>query len=336
MAFWSWSRSAGSNTTADSTINWAEGQAPSTVNDSARAMMARTAEWRDDIFGAIATAGTSTAYTLTSYQVFDTLAHMANQMVAFTPHTSNTSTACTLNVDGLGAKPLRLAPNADLPAGTLVQGTPYIATYNNSDAVWYLRNFFNVPWFIPIGASIDYWGATSPSSSFVFPYGQAISRTTYSTLFSLFSTTFGVGDGSTTFNIPDLRGRVVASPDNMGGSDIARLAGSSFFASNRNTVGGSGGEAAHTLTVAELPTGITSSGSASVNTTISNVAFGSLTGTLISGGSGAQFQGFTNGAGSTATISSTGTASVTSTNTSGSTHNVMQPTILGNRLMRIV
>jgi hypothetical protein len=38
-------------------------------------MMASTAAYRDDVAGAIATGGTSTAYTVTSYQIFDTLAH---------------------------------------------------------------------------------------------------------------------------------------------------------------------------------------------------------------------------------------------------------------------
>jgi len=48
MSFWKWSRTAASNATADGSINWAEGQAPSTVNDSARAMMAAASkpEWR--------------------------------------------------------------------------------------------------------------------------------------------------------------------------------------------------------------------------------------------------------------------------------------------------
>ena len=48
--------------TADSTIGWAEGQAPSSINDSARAQMAVQAKWRDDISGAIVTGGTSTSY----------------------------------------------------------------------------------------------------------------------------------------------------------------------------------------------------------------------------------------------------------------------------------
>jgi hypothetical protein len=74
MSFWKWSRTAANHATADGSINWAQGQAPSTASDSARAMMAAASKHRDDVAGAIATAGTGTAYTLSSYQVFDTLA----------------------------------------------------------------------------------------------------------------------------------------------------------------------------------------------------------------------------------------------------------------------
>jgi hypothetical protein len=204
--FHNWSHTAGSNGSADSAINYSEGQAPSSVNDSARAAMAVLAKWRDDISGAIVTGGTSTAFTVTSYTGFSTLPLMANQMIAFTPHATNGATV-TLNVDGLGAKPpLRSAPSAELPAGTLIQGTPYVATYNNSDAVWYLHGFYGNAYNVPIGGLLGFIGTTAPNSSFVFPYGQAISRTTYVNLFNIVSTTFGVGDGSTTFNLPDLRG----------------------------------------------------------------------------------------------------------------------------------
>ena len=54
MSFFRWSKTANNNANADGTINWAEGQAPSTVNDSARAMMAAAAKYRDDIAGVIA------------------------------------------------------------------------------------------------------------------------------------------------------------------------------------------------------------------------------------------------------------------------------------------
>ena len=111
MPFWGWSKTAASNANSDPTINWAEGMAPSAVNDSARAMGARLAEWRDDISGTITTGGTGTAYTVASNQVFDTLAHMNGAMIAFVPHTTCGATV-TLNVDGLGAKPLRTSPVA--------------------------------------------------------------------------------------------------------------------------------------------------------------------------------------------------------------------------------
>jgi hypothetical protein len=55
MTIYKWSQTASVDAAADSTINWAEGQAPSSVNDSARAMMAATAKYRDDIAGAIVT-----------------------------------------------------------------------------------------------------------------------------------------------------------------------------------------------------------------------------------------------------------------------------------------
>lgn len=134
MTLYKWSQTASSDATADSTINWSEGQAPSSVNDSARAMMAATAKYRDDIAGAILTGGTSTAYTVSSYQAFDTLAHLGGQMIAFTPHATNGATV-TLNVDSLGAKPLRTSPGAELLAGTIIQGTPYIAVYRS----WYSK-----------------------------------------------------------------------------------------------------------------------------------------------------------------------------------------------------
>ncbi|MBP1091956.1 phage tail protein [Bradyrhizobium diazoefficiens] len=254
MTFYKWSQDPATNATADSNVNYQEGQAPSSLNDSARAAMAALAKYRDDVTGAIATSGTSTAYTLSSYQSFNSLASMNGKVIAFTPHTTNTagSPNVTLNVDGLGAKSIQVSPNVELPAGFLVSGSPYVALYNATNGVFYLQNSFGNPYNIPIGGMIDYTGAVAPNSSFVLPFGQAISRTTYATLFSLLSTTYGTGDGSTTFNIPDLRGRVVAGKDDMGGSAASRLT-SSYFGGTATTLGAVGGGESHTLTVAELP-----------------------------------------------------------------------------------
>src|ERR1700754_1619046 len=144
MTLYKWSQTASADATADGTINWAEGQSPSSVNDSGRAMMAATAKYRDDIAGAIVTSGTSTAYAVTSYEVFDTLPHLKGQMIAFTPHATNGATV-TLNVDSLGARPLRSAPSTELLAGTIIQGTPYVSVYNNSDGAFYLQGFYGSP-----------------------------------------------------------------------------------------------------------------------------------------------------------------------------------------------
>jgi microcystin-dependent protein len=252
MSFWKWSRAASSNATADGSINWAEGQAPSTVNDSARAMMAAAAKYRDDISGAIVTGGSATAYSVSSYQGFDTLTHLDGAMIAFTPHATNGATV-TLNVDGLGARPLRQSPSGlELPAGALVQGTPYVATYYNVSGEWILRGFAGNPYGIPLGGMLEFTGTTAPNGSFVLPFGQAISRTTYAAYFAMVGTSYGPGDGSTTFNVIDKRGRVSAGKDDMGGSAASRItsAGSSI---DGTTLGANGGAQTVTLAQANLP-----------------------------------------------------------------------------------
>jgi microcystin-dependent protein len=319
-----WSQTAATNASADPSVGWAEGMAPSSVNDSARAEMASVAKWRDDITGAIATGGTATAFTVASYQSFDNLARLNGQMIAFTPHTTS-GTAPTLNVDGLGAKPLRSAPSVDLPAGVLIQGTPYVALYNSSDAAFYIHGFYSNPYSIPLGASIDFWGTTAPNSSFVLAYGQAISRTTYSSLFSMFSTTYGSGDGSTTFNIPDLRGRVVAGADNMGGSAAGRMTDP---VAGMDGLGDAGGSQSHTLTAAQLPANIPNSASTTVSANgdyhVGNSANSGQTGGPTVWPTGNVTPTFS--ASTTVTINPSG----------GAAHPIVQPTIMSNKLLRII
>ena len=220
MSFFKWSKTANNNASADGTINWAEGQAPSTVNDSARAMMAAAAKYRDDIAG-VTTGGTATAYTVASNQVFDSLVNLDGKIVAFVPHVTSGAGPVTLNVDGLGAKALRSAPGIELAAGTLISGTPYVARYFNSAAEWILCSFFGAnPYNVPLGAGMPYFLPAAPNSSFAFPAGQPISRTTYAALFALMGTTYGAGDGSTTFNLPSLGGRLLACRENMNGTGV--------------------------------------------------------------------------------------------------------------------
>lgn len=78
------------------------------------------------------------------------------------------------------------------------------------------------PLMLPAGLIMPYGGAGTPNG-YLLCHGQAVSRTTYARLFSVISTTFGVGDGSTTFNVPDMRGRVPLGQDDMGGSSADRV-----------------------------------------------------------------------------------------------------------------
>lgn len=75
------------------------------------------------------------------------------------------------------------------------------------------------------GVIVAYGGNAAPEG-WLECNGQAVSRTTYSALFTAIGTTWGSGDGSTTFNIPDLRGEFLRGWDNGRGVDSGRLLGS--------------------------------------------------------------------------------------------------------------
>jgi microcystin-dependent protein len=171
-----------------------------------------------------------------------------------------------------------------------------------------------------IGAVIDYAGTTEPSG-WLFCYGQAISRTSYASLFGAIGTTYGVGDGSLTFNLPDLRGRVVAGQDDMGGASANRLTApaSTVGGINGDTLGAAGGEEAHVQTEAQLAT----------HTHIQNAhshTYAGVTLTEVASGSGKD--GVNN---ATPTTSST-TAVNQNTGTSAA-FNVVQPTLILNKII---
>ena len=327
MTLYRWSRTAEINATADSTINWQENQAPSSVNDSGRAMMASIAKHRDDIAGAIVTGGTATAYTVTSYEAFDTLSRLNGQIIAFTPHVTNGGTVM-LNVDSLGAKPLRSAPAAELFAGTLIQGTPYLALYNHADAAFYLHGSYGNPYNVPLAAGMDYWGAATPNSAFAFPTGQAISRTAYSALFAIMSTTYGVGDGSTTFNLPDKTGRVSA----MREASATRLT-SAYFGGNSANLGAVGGLESHTLTTAQLAS------HTHVNT-LSDPGHAHLSSFVLGGSTGGSGTGTavntSSGIAGNIASSTTGISITNASTGSGNAHNNVQPTIVCNYIIRVI
>lgn len=182
---------------------------------------------------------------------------------------------------------------------------------------------------VPVGTVADYCGTAAPTY-WLLCYGQAISRTTYSALFAVLSTTYGVGDGSTTFNLPDCRGRVVAGQDDMGGSSADRLTNVTGGIDG-DVLGGTGGAESHALTTAQLAThnhGVTDAGHSH-----------SFPFTAVQDG-GANNVPAT-GANSRAVSTSLPTSATNSNTTgitinnagSGTAHNNVQPTIILNKII---
>src|ERR1035437_7754687 len=247
---WQWSRTSSANATADPSINWATGMSPSSVDASGRAMMARTAECRDDYSGLLVQGGTATAYTLATYQGL-AAAPNDGQLLGFTVANTN-GAGVTLTVDGGTTYPIQSSAGTAVSSGTLIAGSPYTVKFSSGASAWVLRDFYGQPFTIPIGAMLPYTGTTAPNSNFVLPYGQCISRTTYATYFAQVSTTFGVCNGTTTFGVPDMRGRTLAAIDNLGGSAAGNLT-TTYFGTDPTVLGNIGGAQSHTLTVAEMP-----------------------------------------------------------------------------------
>lgn len=344
MTLYTWSQTANTNASADPTVNWSEGQPPSSVNDSARAMMAATAKWRDDISGAnLATTGTSTVYAVTSNQGFDTVPHMVAQTLTIYPHTTN-GVNPTLNVDLLGAFPIVTdAAGTPVPAGAMIAGTPYELALDGTNH-WRLKNFYVKPYEMPIGTILDFIGTSAPNSSFALAFGQAISRTTYAALFALIGTTFGVGDGTTTFNLPDLRGRVTAGKGDMGGADV-NLLNATYFGASGTTLGAIGGAQQHSVAQANLPNVNFVNSGIAVNAALTySYGYNGQTSTTP-----AQIVFATNNTGgSVVTDNSTGSGVPLTIHTSVSTQGVaasggsgtplatVQPTMIVNKIIRII
>jgi len=220
------------NAGAHKLINMAAGTlATDAVNLSQLSAFALTAQ------GAASSTATTVAGTADAIQAAFTppfTAYAANMQFIFKASGPNTVTAPTINVDALGNKVIKrqggvaLAPY-DIPFAN------YICEcfYDGTDVILLNRNT------TPSGTILDFAGPTAPPG-YLACTGQAISRTTYAGLFAALGTFYGAGDGTTTFVLPDCRGRTTLG------------VGTGSGLTNR-TLGQWLGEENHTLGAAEIP-----------------------------------------------------------------------------------
>jgi hypothetical protein len=129
MSIFDWSKTAASNGNSDAAINFQEGQAPSTVNDSARSLMARIAYWRDWFSGNFTQSGSSNAYTMTSGESLS--AYTAGMRFLWKPNADSTG-AVTLNLDSIGAKKVYLPVGTQAGSGDIDADAVYDVVYQTT------------------------------------------------------------------------------------------------------------------------------------------------------------------------------------------------------------
>jgi microcystin-dependent protein len=211
-----------------------------------------------------------------------------------------------LKVADLGITSTQLADNSVI--GSKIQDGAVTAIKLDAGAVSVL---------MPTGSIMPYAGSSAPTG-YLLCDGAAISRSTYSTLFGVLTTTYGPGDGSSTYNIPDLRGRVIAGQDDMGGASANRLTGLTGGVDG-DTLGATGGDEKHTLATSELPAHDHDIDTTFKNNSTNGVAGNYPTGTDLSSPSAAQIGVNTN------SIKNTG---------GGGAHNNVQPTFILNYIIK--
>lgn len=183
---------------------------------------------------------------------------------------------------------------------------------------------------VPPGAIFDF-PVVTPPAGYLACDGSNVSRATFAALFALIGTNYGNGDGSTTFTLPNYRGRVRAGYDAGGLAGL--LTANTAQGVSASTIGNFGGEQSHTLVTGEMPSHTHAAGTladsghghAAGTLTVSNVIQGGGSGGP--GSSGATSANNPPVTGSTATGNAIITGSTASTGT-GSTHNNVQPTAI--------
>ena len=177
-------------------------------------------------------------------------------LATFRTGANNTADGSTIEVDSSGGY-LKVPSNGigsnQLSSDASVDANRAVGTNHIKDGAVTAAKLDSaaVSVLMPTSTILPYAGSAAPTGYFLCD-GSAKSRTTYAGLFAIIGTTYGVGDGSTTFNIPDLRGRVIAGQDDMGGTSANRLTGQTGGVDG-DILGGTGGAETHTLSITQMP-----------------------------------------------------------------------------------
>ena len=164
--------------------------------------------------------------------------------------------ASTVTVVGAGTfkSNVSVSGNMNIAGNTSIGGTVTIvgANVQAANAKVCASAFYgdatNMTGLLPSGVILPYGASASPTG-FLLCNGQAVNRSTYSSLFAIVSSLYGNGDGSSTFNVPDLRGRFVAGWD-AGTSVLTSVTANMVLGSS---IANTGGAQAVTLTTAQMP-----------------------------------------------------------------------------------
>ncbi|WP_019218673.1 phage tail protein [Bartonella florencae] len=233
-----WSLIADKNAHSDSIINWAEGQPPSSVNDSARVMMQRVREYLADNGGSLdanfMVNGQDKTTTITLTTVSPIAKYKNDIILRFKARGVNVG-ATTINVNNIGAKPLYKATNlgiVPLEGGELQTGGIYAIVYNSDTSRkeydgWYLLNPTPIPpppppkiETFPSGFIATFAMQELPSG-WLLCDGATYEREDYPQLFKAIGDKWGK-DSDTTFKVPDFRGMFLRGFDDGRGLDRSR------------------------------------------------------------------------------------------------------------------
>lgn len=222
MSVKNWSTTAGSNATVDG-INFAEGQNPSSVNDSARELMAQVKEWYNEITGGTRSGTVSGTDTIALTTTPTLAAYATNQRFLIKAAGANTVNNPSLNVSSLGAKTIKLPGGGALPIPAWATNDMLLLAYDGTDMILVGSTSY-------LGANESLPRNAQTGTSYTVLTGDRGKHVTYAnasaiavTLPQANGTTFGAGWFSFHENVGDGLVTITPTTSTINGASTLRL-----------------------------------------------------------------------------------------------------------------